>query len=602
MTEASQESGELAWRYTGHFLLNCYCREIASPNDLLSYEKEKDLCLLVIDFPYLGQRISVSVRAPSVTGNHFYLGRPCMAGNGVSEPLPWRDLPRLVVGELCRRFSLDGQPELLAQIDNSREILSRILDHHLVRGHRSGDGVDDYLESEAALIFGHSFHPAPKSRYGWNEKELMRYSPELHGSFRLHYFAVAPQYLRLLGDKPDETKQLFRRLASPGREENPDGWPLLPCHPWQANYLLGRSAVREAVASGILKYLGTCGPAFGPTASVRTLFNRNCPYFLKVSLSLRITNSVRKNAWYELESAVVLSKLLRPVIDGLAHRFSGFSLLPEPAAATVDLPQLENEERLDLQSHFGVILRNNPFCDSEVRAQLAGTLFAEDVLGHSNTAPLVRAFRQRHPGMDEATAAIRWFGDYVRQLLPPVLHAFFEHGVAFEPHLQNVLVKLDGCSVAGIILRDMEGTKLDRSRWSDSLWPEKALPSISSRARESMLHERDTAWRRVVYCLFVNNLCQAALHCGRFLESEAPLWKLVRQVLEDYRETEGGALRRELIDPLLAGADLPGKANMITRFTREPDSRAHYIRVANPLGHSAGAVRAAEVEPEVVQL
>lgn len=597
MTEPLQEFGELARQYTGHFLLNCYCREIAAPNGLLSYGKERDLCLLAIDFPYLGQRVSVSVHAPSVTGNHFYLGRLHMAGKAV----PWSDLPQLVVGELCRRFGLDGQPELLAQIDNSRGILSRILDHHLARDHRAGAGVDDYLESETALIFGHSFHPAPKSRYGWNEEKLTLYSPEFHTAFRLHYFAVPPRYLQLLGDEPGQTKRLLRGLASPGREDCPDGWLLLPCHPWQADYLLNKRAVRDAVASGILKYLGARGPAFAPTTSVRTLFNRSFPYFLKVSLSLRITNSVRKNAWYELESAVVLSKLLRPVTDGLRSRFSGFSLLPEPAAATVDLPQPEDEERLDLQSHFGVILRNNPFCDSDVRARLAGTLFAEDLHGRSNTAYLVRGFRQRYPDMDEATAAVRWFGDYVRELLPPVLHAFFEHGVAFEPHLQNVLVKLDGYSVAGIILRDMEGTKLDRSRWSDALRPERALPPISAKARESILHERDAAWRRVVYCLFVNNLCQAALHFGRCLESEAPLWKRVRQVLEDYREKEGSALCRELIDPLLAGADLPGKANMITRFIREPDSRAHYIRVANPLGTSAGAARGEETEPQVVE-
>lgn len=597
MREISGESGELAWRYSGHFLLNCYCREIGAPNGLLSYEREGDLCLLVIELPYLGQGVSITVRAPSVSGNHLYLGDLRLAGDGPSGQLAWCDLPPLVVGELCRRFGMDGQPELLAQIDNSRGVLARILDHHLSGGYPPDTGIVGYPESEGALLFGHHFHPAPKSRYGWNEQELNRYSPELYGTFQLHYFAVAPQYLRLFGDEPEEIKGLFLHLASPAVDECPDDWPLLPCHPWQAGYLMKKNAVKGAVDAGILKYLGARGPAFGASASVRTLFSSDCPYFLKVSLSLRITNSVRKNAWYELESAVMLSKLLRPIVEELESRFSGFSLLAEPAAATVDLPQLASEERLDLQSHFGVILRTNPFYLSGGRALLAGTLFAEDVRGSSNTEHLLRGFRQQYPDMDPADAALRWFGDYTRQLLPPVLNAFFEQGVAFEPHLQNVLIKLDDCSVVGIVLRDMEGTKLDGSRW-----PEKALSSLSAKARRSALHQRDAAWRRVVYCLFINNLCQAAFHCGRSLDSEARLWKLVREVLEEYLEENGTVLCRELVGALLVDADLPGKANMITRFTREPDSRAHYIRVPNPIALAAGLGRAAGAGPEAARI
>jgi siderophore synthetase component len=383
----------------------------------------------------------------------------------------------------------------------------------------------------------------------------------------------------VLGREPAGATERLRRAASPAGDAYFDTWPLVPCHPWQAGYLLDRTEVKDALAAGQLKYLGARGPAFRPTASVRTLFNERCPYFLKVSLSLRITNSVRKNAWYELESAVALSRLLEPVADDLARRYAGFTLLPEPAAVTVDLPHLETEARRDLQSQFGVILRDNPFYQSDRHAVLAGSVFADDTHERSNAGELIERFRRRHPGMDATAAAVQWFEGYVQHLLPPVLHAFFEHGVAFEPHLQNVLIELDGHAVSGVILRDMEGTKLDRSRW-----PEAALPAMSDKARSSVRHARQAAWRRVVYCLFVNNLCQAVFHCGRGPVSEAPLWAAVRRTLEAYIKADDGALCRELAGPLLAGAERSAEdARVYSPVSRLFWNEA-YLHVESPPG------------------
>ena len=46
---------------------------------------------------------------------------------------------------------------------------------------------------------------------------------------------------------------------------------------------------------------------------------------------------------------------------------------------------------------------------------------------------------------DVASEAVRrdplgWWGAYVDRVAPPVLEAYFRHGVVLEPHLQNVLV------------------------------------------------------------------------------------------------------------------------------------------------------------------
>lgn len=50
--------------------------------------------------------------------------------------------------------------------------------------------ADLFLTAEQSLLLGHPLHPSPKSREGLSEAESRLYSPELHGSFPLHWMAV----------------------------------------------------------------------------------------------------------------------------------------------------------------------------------------------------------------------------------------------------------------------------------------------------------------------------------------------------------------------------------------------------------------------------
>ena len=52
--------------------------------------------------------------------------------------------------------------------------------------------VDGFLDAEQALLLGHLHHPAPKSRDGLSDTDTADFSPELRGSFRLHWFAADP--------------------------------------------------------------------------------------------------------------------------------------------------------------------------------------------------------------------------------------------------------------------------------------------------------------------------------------------------------------------------------------------------------------------------
>src|SRR3546814_18001471 len=77
-------------------------------------------------------------------------------------------------------------------------------------------------------------------------------------------------------------------------------------------------------------------------------------------MHVRLTNCVRKNAWYELDSAVALTHLLGPIMSELATQQPGFMLMPEPCATSLDLSALGTlEEAREVTECFGIVYREN---------------------------------------------------------------------------------------------------------------------------------------------------------------------------------------------------------------------------------------------------
>ncbi|TSB16894.1 IucA/IucC family protein, partial [Streptomyces benahoarensis] len=346
---------------------------------------------------------------------------------------------------------------------------------------------------------------------------------------------------------------------------------LLPAHPWQYTLLRDNPVLRAAVDRGDLRVLGTGTTPFTATASVRTLHAPDT--FLKFSLNVRITNCLRKNAAYELSGAVALTRLLAPALDDLAARFPGSAVLREPAYRSVALPGPDGTPDTALFEGFGVIVR-----EGLSRRLLPGTtpLLAGAVADEYPTSPAHISRLPAGRGPDEALA---WWGAYLDLLIPPVLAAYFDHGLVLEPHLQNVLICVDGDGMpAQVLFRDLEGTKLVPEHHTATL---AALPPDVA---GPLTYDAQRGWDRVVYCLLVNHVAEllaalADLHPG----TEAALWARVRATLASHAERHGCPPR---LAALLAGVPLPAKANLLTRWERKADRDAGYVRLPSPLAES----------------
>ncbi|MET7365716.1 IucA/IucC family protein [Streptomyces sp. NPDC005566] len=547
----------------GHTLLNCLLREATAPQDRTLADGR-----LVLRLPRHDTLLRVGVRRASLLGAHRFTGpvsiRESLPG-GAWTAIGWQRLAELVHAELSLRTGTDND-EFLAQVAASHRSVASALARRATAsapGNPAGrpDPLAAYLASEQSLLLGHRFHPTPKA-HGGDPDAWTAYAPEEGARFPLRLLAVRERFLA------EETAEPGGAGALDRAGEAPPGYRLLPAHPWQFRLLGGHPALLAALARQDVLDLGPAGAPVTPTASVRTVHDGHA--FLKFSLDVRITNCLRKNASYELTGAVALTRLLAPVLADLARRHPAASVLREPAYRSLALPGADGRPDRTLLEGFGVIVREGlaRHTPAGTTPLLAAAVADEYPLGPGRVSELLAG-----AGPDEAA---EWWRRYTTLLVPPVLTAYFRHGVVLEPHLQNVVVCVghDGLPER-VLFRDLEGTKLLPDHHAA------ALRRLPSEVAGPLTYDRRRGWDRVVYCLFVNHLAELlAAVADLHPETEPALWRQVRTTLEQSADSLG---RPAQLSALLAGAPLPAKANLLTRWRRSADRDAGYVRLPSPL-------------------
>ncbi|MEV7023588.1 IucA/IucC family protein [Kitasatospora sp. NPDC093558] len=537
-----------------HTLLNCLLREVSAPEHQTAVTDNR----LQIRLPRRGVLLRAALRRTSLLGAHRFTGPAEIERSGGWEELDWRELAEHVQGELELRTGTVNE-EFTDQVASSHAgVRAGLVD-------RPSPGRDRYLESEQALLFGHRFHPAPKSRSAargdWRD-----YAPESRAAFRLRHLAVREELLA------EQSLDAATTALLDGLGEVPAGYRLLPAHPWQYQLIGDHPLLRGALASGDVLDLGPRGEEFTATASVRTLHGADA--FLKFSLNVRITNCLRKNAAYELTGAVTLTRVLAPALADLARRFPDAAMLREPAYRTLALPGADGRPDQSLFEGFGLIVREG--LGGVLRPGVTPLLAAAVADEHAtSSAHISRLLGDSSDGRE----ALDWWRAYLRLLVPPVLAAYFDHGIVLEPHLQNVLIGVDATGhPAQVLFRDLEGTKIVPEQNAD------LLAALPPQVAGPMTYDAERGWDRVVYCLLVNHVAEllAAL-ADRHPELECALWQAVRDTLEEYATAHG---RPPRLRALLAGVPLPAKANLLTRWERKADREAGYVRLPSPLAGS----------------
>ncbi len=592
-------------------LIRCWAREtdVSAPDD----------GVLRLPLPASGTALAVPVHYWSPTGRHRF-GPPRMAGAlDSAPPVDAVTLAALLVRETAGASGPDG-PDLVARVADSVRrtavfLRDRAAPVDAPGGPGGRGGADLFLAAEQALLLGHPLHPTPKSREGLTEAEARRYSPELRGSFPLHWLAVAPSVLVTDSawterGRPVTAPALTARLAAdgpapgdgPASEDGPvppDGFALLPLHPWQFRAALHQPDLATLMDTGLVRDLGTRGPAWHPTSSVRTVHRSGAPAMLKLSLALHITNSRRENLRKELHRGVEVHRLLR---RGLARQWRaahpGFDIVRDPAWLAVDGPDGTPVRGLD------VVVRHNPFRPSDDVCCVASLVAprphtrAEDqspgyrglgngvsgATARTRLAEVVTRLAGR-TGRPRGAVAVEWFLRYLHHVVRPVLWLDARAGIALEAHQQNTLVLLDADGwPAGGRYRDNQGYYFRESRRAEL---DARLPGIGAHS-DTFVADAVTD-ERFAYYLAVNNVFGliGAFGAERLAGEEtllAAFHRFLGELASD-PSAPGGPLPAHLLDSPV----LRCKANLLTRLygldelVGPVDTQSVYVTIANPL-------------------
>ncbi|OXY99195.1 IucA/IucC family protein [Streptomyces diastatochromogenes] len=403
-------------------------------------------------------------------------------------------------------------------------------------GLSNGDLPAEMIDSRdaiAALLTARTRATAPEDPYLRSEQSLItghpyHPAPKARGGGPVaSWLPYAPEAhahfpLVLLGVREDQVAEEGDTSALDALGTAPPGYRLLPAHPWQLD-LVARD-LAPAFADGRLVRLGTTAFDAWPTAAIRTVYEPRRDLFLKFSLDVRITNDIRRLWRHDL------LKLHRT--DTAAG--AAFAAMGPPAAWLSDRGY-----------------RTAAFAFEEL-----AVLVRDGLRGHllPDATPLLAAgLAEGFEGSPLAATADpdAWWEAYLRQVIPPALTAFDAHGVVLEAHLQNTLVAVDAAGTpVQVLFRDAEGAKV--------------LPDVP----------RTAGWERLVYCLVVNHLSEIAAALAEHHPGLDP-WPAARRELARHDLPE--------IPALLTAPTLPGKTNLLLRWTHADGADARYLPLPNPL-------------------
>lgn len=551
---------------------NTYCRESAcfdprlapaeaGPAELHSQLEDwraAGLMPYLLSFGRTGYRLAGALAYFSSIGYHRLAPLAWIGRNGDWRPLvDATALVDLIAASLAEDSNHPGDIAKRCR-DRLQALMRNSLDQ--VRYfHRQGTGPSrmPFLAAEQGLRFGHIFHVTSKASEGFSEQDLQCYAPELGASFRLHYFAVAAGLLdtRTVHEKslpidPEAARSAADLLA--------DGdYRLLPCHPWQANYLLGLPEIEVLAKSNLLIALGPLGEVAWPTSSVRTVWLPGQNLFLKLSLNIRITNFVRNNPPEQVERALDASLALSLLPRQVCEQAS-FCILPELGSQTLNVPDEA------LRAACAVVYRQAMPSGEAGHIQVLASVLEEPADGE---IPLLSLLRQAAGKCAPDEALVRaWWARYLDVTLLPLLQLFSDYGISLEAHLQNAMVAFrDGWPVRGYA-RDMEGTSISRQRFPflDRLKPDSPA-----------LYEDEQAWHRFQYYVLVNHVGHAIACLARTgLGTEAVLWQDTAAQLK--------ASGNPLAPQLLKLPTLPAKANLLSSFHQQGE-RPAWVEIPNPM-------------------
>lgn len=588
-----------------HAFINAYLREIDA-----GIWKVKSQFLALSDFPYelkgaevlelrlpeSQQCIVMDVAYKSKVGRHHFQGVYVRTEYNEAHSSPWQsaDIMYLLIALVRqiyqRQNTLSMGSELSESIRmNEVELLGRLLGSYQTMAYflsqRAGDATLnslDFINSEQSILYGHWLHPAPKSQQGITPWQQTFYSPELCGRFKLHYFSADKSLVKEGSSLAKSTSEiLYSEVSRYDSIELANDHVLVPVHPLQAANLLLEKWVKDLIAEGRLNYLGEKGAEYTATSSVRTVANETSDWMIKLSIPVKITNSLRTNKRRELEDGMVIESYLNHI--GFLTDRTQFKVVDDPAYITINHPK---DHQLD--SGFEVVLRRNPFMKEKGRRVCSILTLVQDPIPNADGTAgssllnniILDLAAKEHRSLDQV--ALDWFDRYWHCAIESILSLYDGYGIALEAHQQNSLLDVSAGYPSCYYYRDNQGFYL-------SEYFKAELADVGSQLNlTNIFYDDDKIFTAISYYVFVNQLFAVIYRLGAdALIDEGILVERCRKKLLEMQKNMQG-IGKDFINYILNSERLDYKTNLLARVNnidelQEGMEHTVYSTIVNPL-------------------
>ena len=582
---------ELANRLAMQHLVNAYSQETGKASLFEKYQQNstqlafsQGLTLLSLPLSLIQAQLFVPLSYVSRVGRHRIAALPQIFQKGQKLNFSAAAMVSLLLEELVQQS--EGHVDAASLVERwiqSRDALQQFLNIRAEDFDALVQAKQSFIESEQALILGHSMHPAPKSRTGFVHEDWQKYSPEACGQTQLHYWLVAPEYIAegtaLEQVFSIQLKQEIKWHLSESELETLAAYAhykLLPLHPWQARYLQSKAWFKSLKAKLKIIDLGEKAWIFSPTTSVRTLASFNAPWMLKPSLSVMITNSIRVNLAKECHRGEMTHRLWHSELgQSILNQCPSLKAVNDPAWIALQLDGEIIDETI-------CIVRDQPFTPEQQVTCIASLCQDHPVEERNRFNALFDQIASQQKLEDKAKIAHDWFKTFLNISLSPLMYVYHRYGMAFESHQQNVLVELKDGWPQWLWLRDNQGFYYIEELADEIL---QQFPELNDKAHA--VGSKAFVDERFSYYFFGNTLFGIinAIGATGFV-SEQDLLSVLQQhlfdLLKQYPESS-------LIQSLLYQPTLPYKGNLLTRLHEldeliaPVENQSVYIQLANPL-------------------
>ena len=321
------------------------------------------------------------------------------------------------------------------------------------------DPAADFQAIERSMTEGHPCFVANNGRLGFGISDYHAFAPETGAPVQLEWIAVhrtCAVFTSAAG--LDYGAHLDAELGSLAGEFtaglrlqglDPEHYFLMPVHPWQWENKLTVTFAAEIARQRIV-HLGTGTDAYQAQQSIRTFFNTTAPAraYVKTAMSVVNMGFMRGLSPQYMKATPAINDWLRTLIGAdPALQRRGFTMIGEIAAVGYHNPYYEAASAAGspYRKMLAALWRESPLPLLQDGQQLAtmASLLHVDAYGK----PMVSALIER-----SGLAPDDWLRRYFEAYLVPLVHCFYQYGLAFMPHGENVILVLeDGVPVRAVM-------------------------------------------------------------------------------------------------------------------------------------------------------